>query len=117
MDSLGKKINKYENLVVSFLQERAKIKAANIKDCENIVIFDKNNHNYQLLTVGWIASRYVHSISFHLSIADNGKIWIRANWTDIDVAEFLEEHGVPKTDIVLGFFPAYMREMSDYAVA
>ncbi len=67
--------------------------------------------------MGWIAARYVHSTSFHLSIAENGKIWIRANWTDIDVAEFLEENGVPKTDIVLVFFPTYMREMSDYAVA
>ena len=75
------------------------------------------NHNYQFVTIGWIGTRYVHSSAFHLCIADNGKIWIRANETDIDIAEVLEEQGVPKSDIVLGFFPAYMREMSDYATA
>ena len=117
MVGIEKKIKKYEKLVIDFLQERAKIKAANVIDCENIVISDSNNHNYQLLTMGWIAKKYVHSTSFHLSIADNGKIWIRANWTDIDIAEILENQGVPKSDIVLGFFPVYMREMSDYAVA
>jgi hypothetical protein len=111
------KITKYQSIILNFLNERAIIKAANITDCENIVVSDTSHHHYQLLTMGWIGNRYVHSISFHLDIAENGKIWIRANWTDTDIAEELEARGVPKSDIVLGFFPAYMREMSDYAVA
>jgi hypothetical protein len=117
MDVVKRKIKKYQKIIIDFLQERAKIKAANITDCENVAIIDKDNHNYQLVTIGWIGTRYVHSSAFHLGIADNGKIWIRANATDIDIADILEDQGVPKSDIVLGFFPAYMREMSDYAVA
>ncbi len=46
MDNIAKKIKKYEKLVLSFLQERASVKAANVKDCENVVISDKNTHNY-----------------------------------------------------------------------
>lgn len=117
MDVIKRKIKKYQAIILTFLQERAAIKAANMTDCENVVIADKENHNYQLVTIGWIGTRYVHSSAFHLGIADNGKIWIRANETDIDIADVLEEQGVPKSDIVLGFFPAYMREMSDYAAA
>jgi XisH protein/XisI protein len=33
-----------------------------------------------------------------------------------NIAADLVELGVPKQDIVLGFYPPYMREMSDYAV-
>jgi XisI protein len=117
MEAVKRKINKYQSIIINYLNERALIKAANISDCENVVIADTKNHNYQLITMGWIGTKYVHSISFHLDIAVNGKIWIRANWTDIDIAEILESHGIPKSDIVLGFYPAYMREMSDYAVA
>jgi hypothetical protein len=117
MDRLESKIKKYQAIIIDYLQERAAIKPANLTECENIVLSDTERHHYQLLTMGWAGNRYVHSISFHLDIADNGKIWIRANWTDTDIAEVLEAQGVPKSDIVLGFFPAYMRELSDYAVA
>jgi XisI protein len=117
MDILKDKITKYQHIITTFLEERATIKAANITDCENVVIADTNHHHYQLLTMGWSGHRYIHSIAFHLDIATNGKIWIRANWTDTDIADVLEEHGVPKSDIVLGFVPDYMRELSDYAVA
>lgn len=117
MDSIKDKIKRHQGIILAFLNERAAIKAANITDCENVVVSDTEHHHYQLLTMGWSGNRYVHSISFHLDIATNGKIWIRANWTDIDIANILEAAGVPKSDIVLGFFPVYMREMSDYAVA
>ena len=33
------------------------------------------------------------------------------------LAQELVDKGVPKQDIVLGFHPSYMRELSDYAVS
>ena len=47
----------------------------------------------------------------------SGKVWIYANWTEIDVAEALIERGVLSSDIVLGFQPKYVREVSGFAVA
>ncbi len=46
----------------------------------------------------------------------NEKIWIFYNSTEHDIAADLVDLGVPKEDIVLGFYPPFMREMSDYAV-
>ena len=51
----------------------------------------------------------------HFTIRNN-KIWLLANSTEHDLAQELVDKGVPKEDIVLGFHPSYMRELSDYAV-
>lgn len=47
---------------------------------------------------------------------ENGKVWIRANGTELDVGEALVERGVPKDDIVVGFQPERYRPYSGYAV-
>jgi XisI protein len=46
----------------------------------------------------------------------NEKVWLFKNSTEHDIAADLVELGVTKQDIVLGFYPPYMRETSDYAV-
>jgi XisI protein len=117
MDRTRNKIKKYQKLITDYLTEYASVKPANLSDCESIVIADTQGNHFQVLTMGWEKGKYVHSIVFHLDIAENGKIWLRANWTDTDIAELLVEKGVPKSDIVLGFFPKDLRALSDYAVA
>lgn len=52
----------------------------------------------------------------HFDIID-GKIWIQNNMTEWDVGEMLEEQGIPKSDIVLGFLKPSTRAFTDYAVA
>lgn len=113
---LSQKIKKYEAIILAYLNYKVTIKAANLPDCQYLVLSDKEQHHYQLLTMGWQGYEYVHSISIHLSIAENGKIWIHVNWTDIDIADLFVKQGVPKSDIVLGFHKEYMREFSEYAV-
>lgn len=113
---LSKKIKKYQVIILEYLNYKASIKAANLPDCQYLVIADKTQHHYQLLTMGWQGNEYVHSISIHVSIAKDGKIWINVNWTDIDIAELFVKKGVPKSDIVLGFHKEYMRAFSEYAV-
>jgi len=46
-----------------------------------------------------------------------GKIWIQADWTERGVAADIEEAGIPKSDIVLGFQPPHIRPYTEYAVA
>lgn len=46
----------------------------------------------------------------------NGKIWIQQNMTEIDLGEELVKRGVPKSEIVIGFFSPKMREYTEYAV-
>jgi hypothetical protein len=85
-------------------------------DAENRLIADKENHRYQVVTIGWDGRKFVHDCLLHLDIIE-GKIWVQRNMTDIDLDTIFAENGVPKTDIVLGFLSPKMREYSDYAVA
>lgn len=110
------KIKKYQDLITEFLEEYSTIKYANMPEVENQVLADKERNHFSLVSVGWHNDDFIHSIVFHIDIK-NDKIWLQANWTEVDVAEWLVERGVPKEDIVLGFQPPYARPYSGYAVA
>lgn len=110
------KITKYQDLIRCFLTEMAESKPINIQNIENKVIIDIVNNHYQLLRQGWDGPRYVMGICFHFDIK-NEKIWIQLNATDILVADYFTERGVPKSDIVLGFQPEYARPYTGFATA
>jgi hypothetical protein len=46
----------------------------------------------------------------------DGKIWIQWNGTEEEVGDRIIEMGIPQQDIVVGFHPPYVRQMTDYAV-
>lgn len=108
------KVKKYEAAILSILAEYAQLKYANVEG-ENILVSDKENCHYQIVTIGWSNDIFVHDCPIHLDII-NGKIWIQRNMTEWDLGTMLEKHGVPKSDIVIGFLSPQMREYSDYAV-
>lgn len=109
------KLKKYEAAILHILNEYAKIKYANVTG-GNQLIADKENHRYQVVTIGWEGNRFVHDCPLHLDII-NGKIWVQQNMTEWEVGEMLEAQGVPRQDIVAGFLPPELRESSHYAVA
>lgn len=109
------KLKKYQQAILDILNEYAKIKYANV-DGGNQLIADRENHRYQVVTIGWEDDRFVHDCPIHLDILD-GKIWVQKNMTEWEIGEMLQARGVPKSDIVIGFLSPQMREYSDYAVA
>jgi hypothetical protein len=80
------------------------------------LVFDLENDRYLLLDVGWDGEKRVHHCIFHFDIKD-GKIWLQENNTDTEVDESLEEMGISKKEIVVGFHHPSMREYSNYALA
>ncbi|MEZ4849132.1 MAG: XisI protein [Bacteroidia bacterium] len=108
------KIKKYQQAILSILQEYAQINPVNMKEVENQIIIDNQNHHYQLMRVGWDKDEFVHDSVMHFDIKDE-KVWIQCNWTEIDVAEELLEKGVDRQDIVLGFIPVEERKYTGYA--
>lgn len=108
------KIEKYEPAVLAILKEYASIKYANIQGGNQLIV-DKENHHYQVLTLGWDEDRYIHDCPLHFDII-GGKVWVQQNMTEWDVAKMLEDQGVPKEDIVIGFLSTELRAFSDYAV-
>lgn len=108
------KLALYQTLVQNLWQEYAKHKPAN-GEIEVEVSFDVERNHYQIWHLGWMQNRWVHHCPIHCAIRDE-KVWLLANSTEHDVGADLVERGIPKEDIVLGFYPKYMREYSDYAV-
>lgn len=79
-------------------------------------IFDDNNNVYQLRFIGWEGTKHVYGSVIDVEVIDD-KIWIHHDGTEKGVAVELEEQGVPKNQIVLGWIPPFRRQHTDYAVA
>lgn len=106
------KIEKYRQLVKNLLQARVWTRPG----VETQTIFDSERDHYQLVNVGWSeGSHRVYGTVIHIDIKD-GKIWVQWDGTENAIADELVEHGVPKSDIVIGFHSPYKRQFSDFAV-
>ncbi len=110
------KLKKYQDIVIGYLEEQAKIVPANMPDIESFVIADRQGNHFQLLQLGWQDDRYIFTVVFHFDII-NGKIWFQRNITEHDVVDVLMERGIERNDIVLGFRPPYARPHTGFAVA
>lgn len=108
------KIKKYREILQKTLSDYARIPYSH-GDISSKTIFDPENDSYLLLTVGWDDIRRVHGVLIHLEII-NDKIWIQRDGTEDGIARELENAGVPKEDIVLGFHPPDVRPFTEYAV-
>ena len=82
---------------------------------ENELIFDTVRDHYQLFHVGWIGEYRIYGSILHFDIK-NGKVWIQHNGTENDVGQELQDRGVPKTDIVIGFHSPFKRQFTEYSV-
>ncbi|MGA1622983.1 MAG: XisI protein [Synechocystis sp.] len=107
------KIQKYREIIKQILGQYASYKPSS-GNIDIQTLFDTEHDHYQVLGVGWNKKERVYGCSIHLDII-NGKIWIQANNTELDIAQVLVEKGVPQGDIVIGFQPVYIRQVSGYA--
>jgi hypothetical protein len=108
-------VEQYRNIIERLLTQHV----GELKDYAELrdeTVFDRQSDSYLLLREGWDNGRRVHAIVTHLEIR-NGKIWIQEDWIEHGVAAELEEAGVPKSAIVLGFQPPYVRPYTEYAAA
>jgi XisI protein len=111
------KLEHYRQSIKTLLQQYADSMNRNpepIIEAESV--FDIEHDRYLLLNVGWQKEKRVHFCILHFDIKD-GKIWLQANNTDIEVDKDLEEMGISKQEIVVGFHHPSMREYSDFAIA
>ena len=109
-------IKKYENIIISTLEEYAKMFNMQGDGLEAKVIIDKKGKHYQLLNSGWRKGDYQFYIIFHFDIL-NEKVWLQENRTDILIASELIEKGILKKDIVLGLQEPENRTYTGYAAA
>lgn len=110
------KMVKYRQLIKDLLINYASPNTDSNKDLEEQLVFDTERDHYQLLSVGWQNQKRVYFILLHLDIKNN-KIWLQENSTDYDIVEDLIRSGVPNSDVVIGFLPADVRKLTEFAVA
>ena len=113
------KLNEYRKAIEEILTQYAQyFKSPGIEGDEIEVHFliDREKDHYQLFHMGWRQKKRVYGCAIHVRIKDH-KIWLEHNSTEIDIVGELAERGVPKTDIVLGFYSPFMRQLSDYAIS
>ena len=111
MDSVAR----YREIICRVLTDLASISHSQ-PGLTSRTVFDRDHDSYLVVTTGWDGLRRVDQIIAHLDIID-GKIWAQADNTNIGIVRELEEAGVPKHDIVLGFRHPDVRPLTDYAVA
>lgn len=110
------KIKKYQDIIIAFLQEQGKPTKGMDENIRREVIVDRESNNFQLLHIGWKGHQYQFFVAFHFSII-NDKVWLQWNRTEHEVVDYLIEKGIPKSDIVLGLKPPYVRKHTGFAVA
>lgn len=113
MDS---QIDSYASIIKQCLDEFAtRMNGGRSVDYE--LITDDVHHHYQVIRTGWSKDVFDYNVVLHFQIKSTGKVWLLVNNTDLLVTDDLIEMGIPKSDIVIGFLPEFMRPYSGFAVA
>jgi hypothetical protein len=115
METMKEKCIRYGRIIEEILADLAAVPylKPGIRDR---TLFDEPNQRYAVISEGWDGIERVNNIVADIEII-NGKVWIQADNTDVAIARKLEARGVPKSDIVLGFRPPYIRAETEYAAA
>ena len=110
-------LKKYREIVKETLAQYAGGGYVN-GDIEDEVVFDEKNDRYLVMSVGWRhrPPGRVHDCVVHVDIID-GKLWVQGDNADVGLVRELEEAGVPRSDIVLGFRAPECHKSADYAAA
>ena len=77
-------------------------------------VMDTLHDRYTLTHLDFDGDRYKSSLLAYLEIRD-GKIWILTDNTEEGIAPELVTEGINKKQIVLGFYPATLREAGEFA--
>jgi hypothetical protein len=105
---------RYRDILTNVVHEYARF-GTGPDGVETYPVIDHERGTYVTQMSGWDRHRRIHGSIIHLDLR-NGKIWVQHDGTDLPVVDKLEEAGVPRDDIVLGFISPSRRQYTDYAV-
>jgi hypothetical protein len=109
-------LNNYQTIIRNIFSEYANTRIPiNNSTPGYQLIFDTERDSYLLYRTGWKEElKRIHFCVFHVDIID-GKVWVQENASDLVGA--LEDEGISRENIVLGFQAPYKRGFTEYAVA
>jgi hypothetical protein len=102
-------VTHYKKLVRGLVEEVAAMGDLTAKSIQTLLITDDEHGHYLLYFSGWRDEETI-------DVAEDGKVWLQNDGTDLMIAQMLQQKGIPKNEIVLGFQAPYKRPMMDYAL-
>ena len=111
------RIEKYKTIVKKIVHEIALLGKREDDPVQPKIIEDDAKGHYLIFSDGWRGERRVYGCYLHLEVRNDGKVWLQYDGTDMEVALQLIENGIPKSDIVLGFQPPFVRPDTGFAIA
>ncbi len=109
------KLATYRSVIKQILKRHAEL-TPSIGQVQTVPIFDEASDNYMVVDLGWDRTGRVHAVVLHLQLQKD-KVWIEVDGTENGVAQELLEAGIPKADIVLGFYRPERRRLTEFATA
>lgn len=109
------KLSNYRGIIKRVLSRHAE-QPPSVGEVVTAPVFDDDSGNYLVVDMGWDLTGRVHSAALHVRL-QGGKVWVEIDGTERGVAEELIEAGIPKEDIVLGFYRPSRRKLTEFAVA
>jgi len=108
------KIEKYKRVVKDIVEEVYTMSPSD-DEVETIKIIDDERGHYLLYSDGWRNARRLYTCFLHLEVRQDAKVWLRHDGTDLVIAEWLLDKGIPKEDIVLAFHAPSRRHYTGFA--
>jgi hypothetical protein len=100
-------VNQYRISIETLLKQYAAL-GNSTTGIETQLIFDRERDHYLLSYVGWQQEQYICGPALQFDIK-NGKVWFQYNATELEVIDELISLGVAEQDIIIGFYPPYLR--------
>lgn len=116
MDQLEHRKQQYVAFIEALLEEE-RYDFELHPELSDLLLIDQKKKHFQLLRLGWLEEERIVEVRIHINIAEDGKIWIQENTTELRIDQELLKLGVPANEIVLGLHPPSYRQFSDFAVA
>lgn len=111
------KIAAYKSIIKEVLDEVVGDGDKPSDEVRTQIIKDDIGGHYLLFSNGWKLDKRYYGCYLHIDVAEDGKIWVQHEGTDLIVVQMILDKGVPKSDIVLAFHPPYVRADTEFAVA
>jgi XisI protein len=118
MVSLEKKIKLHQKTLANYVEQLAKERNESLGSTGGYqAVTDLKHNQFQLIHISWHERQFYFKVLLHFSIhPETGNIWVQQNNTEIPLDVDFSNLGIPKSHLVIGFRPADMRELSEYAV-
>ncbi|MFK7908953.1 MAG: element excision factor XisI family protein [Chitinophagales bacterium] len=107
------RIEKYKDIIKNEMTYRAGARSAN-SDVKRHLVMNVDRTDFVVLSFGWKGKSFQHYVTFHVQVKNN-QVWIYQNNTDVDLVEVFVKNGIPRKDIVIGFFTEFQRSLTEYA--